>query len=123
VLRGGAGIYYTLPNTDQVNGFTSVAPFAPVFHSDWCELSRPMGSAGITNPFPRRLEAVRFPERTQPSRFPSVSPEFSCDYYSPDRGNRNMTLATATGYELVVQCGYVGNAGYHLSSNAVGRQH
>jgi len=28
VIRGGAGLYYTLPNTDQINGFSSVAPFA-----------------------------------------------------------------------------------------------
>jgi len=53
VIRGGAGLYYTLPNTDQINNFTSVAPFAPVFTLTDVNFQNPWQSAGIVNPFRR----------------------------------------------------------------------
>src|SRR5581483_1163263 len=52
VIRGGAGLYYTLPNTDQINGFTSVAPFAPVFSLIDTSFVNPYGTLGMANPFP-----------------------------------------------------------------------
>jgi hypothetical protein len=51
-VRGGAGIRYTLPNSDQINGLSSIAPFAPVFNLVDVSFVNSWASAGMANPFP-----------------------------------------------------------------------
>jgi len=119
---GGAGIYYTLPNTDQVNGFTSVAPFAPVFtltgvnfQDPWEAPALPTRSRGVW----RRCGSRSGRNFTLPSVIAGV---FPAHYYLPTVATWNMTLQRQLGTNWLFSAGYVGNAGYHLSSNAVGRQ-
>ena len=123
VVRGGAGIYYTLPNTDQVNGFTSVAPFAPVFTLTGVNFQDPWGSAGIPNPFPAAFGGGAVPGSDATFTLPvGIAGVFPVRYYLPTVATWNMTLQRQMGTNWLFTVGYVGNAGYHLSSNAVGRQ-
>src|SRR5579872_2211918 len=123
VLRGGAGLYSTLPNTDQINGFTSVAPFAPVFSLIDVSFVNPYGSAGMANPFPAAFGGSSVPGSNATFSLPvSVGGTFPTRYYLPTVGTWNLKLERQLGANWLVSAGYFGNGGYHLSSNAIGRR-
>ena len=123
VLRGGAGIYYTMPNTDQVNGFTSVAPFSPVFNLNGVSFQDPWGSAGITDPFPAAFGSGAVPASSATFTLPvGMNGVFPAKYSLPTVGTWNLTLQRQLSTNWLFSVGYVGSSGDHLSSNAAGRQ-
>ncbi|MEO7145519.1 MAG: TonB-dependent receptor [Bryobacteraceae bacterium] len=122
VIRGGAGLYYTLPNTDQINNFTSVAPFAPVFTLTDVNFQNPWQSAGIVNPFPAQFGGGAVPASTAAYTLPvTLGGVFPTQYYLPTVATWNLFVQRQLGKDWLFTTGYVANAGYHLSSNAVGR--
>jgi hypothetical protein len=123
VVRGGAGIYYTLPNTDQINGFSSVAPFAPVFTLTGVNFQNPWQSAGIANPFPAQFGGGAVPGPNAPFTLPvGIAGTFPLVYYLPTMGTWNMMVQREVAKNWLVSASYVGNAGWHQSSNAVARR-
>jgi hypothetical protein len=123
VIRGGAGLYYTLPNTDQINGFSSVAPFAPVFSLTNTSFADPYGTLGITNPFPASFGGKSVPGSDATFSVPvSINGTFPTRYYLPTLGTWNLRIDQQLGSNWLLSLGYVGNGGYHLSSNAIGRR-
>ena len=123
VIRGGAGLYYTLPNTDQINGFSSVAPFAPVFSLTDTSFADPYGALGITDPFPAAFGGKSVPGSDATFSLPvNMYGTFPTHYYLPTLGTWNLRIDQQLGSNWLLSLGYVGNGGYHLSSNAIGRR-
>lgn len=123
VVRGGAGLYYTLPNTDQINGFASVAPFAPVFTLNGVNFQDPWGSAGIADPFPAAFVQGTPPPPSATFTLPiGLSGVFPGQYYLPTLATWNLRVERQVGKNWLFSVAYVANAGYHLSSNAVDRR-
>ena len=123
VVRGGGGMYYTLPNTDQINGFTTVAPFAPNFTLNGVDFQDPWGSAGIADPFPASFGGGNVPGPDATYTLPvGIAGVFPPQYFLPTVATWNLLVQRQAGANWLFSVGYVGNAGYHLSSNAVGRQ-
>ena len=123
VIRGGTGLYYTLPNTDQLNGFSSVAPFAPVFSLTNTSFNDPYGTLGISNPFPAAFGGTTVPGSDATFKIPvRITGTFPTEYDSPTLGTWNLWLEQQLGSDWHVSLGYAGNRGYHLSSNAIGRR-
>ena len=122
-IRGGAGLYYTLPNTDQINGFSSVAPFAPVFSLTDTSFADPYGFLGMANPFPAAFGGKTVPGSNATFTLPArVSGTFPSRYYLPALGTWNLRIEQQLGSNWLLSLGYIGNGGYHLSSNAIGRR-
>jgi Carboxypeptidase regulatory-like domain len=123
VIRGGAGFYYTLPNTDQINGFSSVAPFAPVFSLTNTSFADPYGTLGITNPFPGAFGGKSVPGPQATFSLPvRITGTFPTRYDLPTIGTWNLGIEQQLGSNWLLSLGYFGNRGYHLSSNAIGRR-
>ena len=123
VIRGGAGLYYTLPNTDQINGFTSVAPFAPVFSLTDTSFVDPYGFLGMANPFPAAFGGKTVPGSNAAFTLPvSINGTFPSRYYLPTLGTWSLRVEQQLGANWLLSLGYFGNGGYHLSSNAIGRR-
>jgi len=123
VIRGGAGLYYTLPNTDQINGFSSVAPFAPVFSLINTSFADPYGTLGMTNPFPAAFGGKSVPGSDARFSLPvRISGTFPTRYYLPTVGTWNLVIEQQLASNWLLSLGYFGNGGYHLSSNAIGRR-
>ena len=123
VIRGGAGLYYTIPNTDQINGFPSVAPFAPVFNLTDTSFADPYGFLVIANPFPAAFGGKSVPGPNATFSLPvSVSGTFPAHYYLATLGTWNLRVDQQLGSNWLLSAGYFGNGGYHLSSNAIGRR-
>ncbi len=123
VLRGGSGIYYTLPNTDQINNFTTVAPFSPLVNLTDVSLQNPYGSAGVANPFPAAFASGALPGSSVAFTTPvGVGGTFGPRYKLPTVAIWNLTLQRQVGANWLFSVGYFANAGYDLSSNAVGRE-
>ncbi len=123
VIRGGAGLYYTLPNTDQINGFSSVAPFAPFFSLSDTSFVDPYGTLGMVNPFPASFGGKSVPGPDATFSLPAAMyGVFPTRYYLPTLGTWNLRLEQQLGLNWLLSLGYSGNRGYHLSSNAIGRR-
>ena len=121
VLRGGAGIYYTLPQTSQVNGTAATAPFSPRFLLTRVRLEDPYGSAGIANPFPSQYGGGSLPGPDFQFTLPvQISNNFARDFRLPTLGAWNMKLERQVGANWLLSGSYTGNGGYHLSSNQNG---
>ena len=120
VIRGGAGLYYTLPNTDQINGFSSVAPFAPFFSLSNTSFNDPYGTVGMTDPFPAAFGGKSVPGPDATFSLPvGISGTFSTRYYLPTLGTWNLGIEQQLGSNWLLSLRYLGNGGYHLSSNAL----
>jgi hypothetical protein len=120
VIRGGAGIYYTLPNTSQINGFSSVAPFSPVFNLSNTSFADPYGAKGMTNPFPAAFGGKSVPGPDATFTLPvGISGTFPTRYNLPTLGTWNLVIDQQFGSNWLLSLGYFGNHGYHLSSNAL----
>jgi len=123
VIRGGAGLYYTLPNTDQINGFSSVAPFAPVFSLTNTSFADPYGTLGMSDPFPASFGGKSVPGADATFSLPvTMYGTFPTRYYLPTLGTWNLLIDQQLGSNWLLSFGYFGNGGYHLSSNAIGRR-
>jgi Carboxypeptidase regulatory-like domain len=120
VVRGGAGIYYTSPQTSQQNGVAAAAPFAPRFRLSDVSFEDPYGSAGVTNPFPADFGGV----------VPGPGATFTLPVFINNTLQRNFRISSLATWNVSVErefgknwllsIGYVGNVGYDLSSNQEG---
>jgi len=120
VISGGAGLYYTLPNTDQINGFSSVAPFAPFFNLTNTSFNDPYGTVGMTDPFPEAFGGNHVPGPDATFTIPvGISGTFSSRYNLPTLGTWNLRVEHKLASNWLLSLGYFGNRGYHLSSNAI----
>lgn len=121
VLRGGAGIYYTAPQSSQINGTAATAPFAPRFHLVDVNFQNPWVSAGVPNPFPAQYGGGALPGPDVTFTLPvSISNTFPLHWHVPAIGTWNITIERQMGNNLLITAAYLGNAGYHLSSNQEG---
>jgi len=115
VLRGGAGIYYTIPPTTTFNGTAATAPFSPRFLLTRVKFEDPFGSAGIANPFPAQYGAgtVQGPEAqfTLPVQ---VNKSFVRGYSQGTLGTWSMRLERQVGADWLLSAAYLGNGGYHI---------
>ena len=120
VLRGGAGLYYTLPNTDQINGFSGVAPFAPFFSLSDTSFRDPYGAAGMIDPFPAAFGGNHAPGPDASFTLPvGVNGTFPTRYNLPTLATWNLGLEHQLASNWLLSLRYFGNHGYHLSSNAI----
>jgi hypothetical protein len=123
VIRGGAGIYYTLPNTDEINNFTTTAPFSPLISLTGVSFQNPYGSVGVTNPFPGSYASAALPPSNVSFVLPvGVGGTFGPRYKLPTVATWNLSVQRQVGANWLFSLGYFANAGYDLSSNAVGRE-
>jgi hypothetical protein len=122
VLRGGAGIYYTQPQTSFENGLTSNAPFAPTFQFTDVSFADPYGSAGVANPFPADFGGV-VPGASATFTLPmSIGNSFQRNFHVSTLATWNLLLERQFQQNWSVNISYVGNVGYDLSSNQEGVQ-
>jgi Carboxypeptidase regulatory-like domain len=115
VIRGGAGIYNSVPATLIYNGTAATAPFNPRFLLTGVSFEDPYGSVGIANPFPAQYGAgsVQGPEAqfTLPTQ---VNKNFVRDYKLGTLGAWSLTLERKVAASWLLSAAYLGNSGYHL---------
>ena len=106
VVRGGAGLYYRLPNTDQINGVTTVAPFAPNFTLNSIN-SRIRGEARVyQDPFPAAFGGGNVSGSSATVTRPiSINGVFPSQYYLPTVATWNLMVQRQVDVSLVVQRG------------------
>jgi carboxypeptidase family protein len=120
VLRGGAGLYYTLPNTDQINGFSGVAPFSPFMGLSNTSFQDPYGAAGIPDPFPGAFAGDDVPGPDASFTLPvGINGTFPNRYNLPTLATWNLGIEHQLASNWLLSLRYFGNHGYHLSSNAI----
>jgi hypothetical protein len=118
VIRGGGGIYYSVPQTSQVNGTSATAPFSPRFQLTRVRFEDPYGSAGIANPFPAQYGGGSLPAPDFQFTLPvQISNSFWRAFRVPTLGMWNLRLERQVGANWLLSAAYVGNGGYHVSSN------
>ncbi|HUS07987.1 MAG TPA: TonB-dependent receptor [Bryobacteraceae bacterium] len=114
-IRGGAGVYYSIPASLTYNGTAATAPFNPRFLLTRVSFEDPYGSAGIVNPFPAQYGAgsVQGPEAqfTLPTQ---VNKSFGKETRLGTLGTWNLTLERQLGASWLLSASYLGNGGYHL---------
>jgi hypothetical protein len=121
-LRGGAGLYYTPPQSSQFNPFTNIAPFAPTFTFNGVSFADPYTSAGVANPFPEQYgPTVRGPEVTFTTPA-AIRAYFVKDWRIPQLATWNLILERQIGATWVARAGYYGNKGTYLSFNGPFRE-
>jgi hypothetical protein len=121
-LRGGAGFFYTPPQSSQFNPFTNIAPFAPTFIFNGVRFDDPYASAGIPNPFPEQYgPTVRGPEATFTTPA-AIRAYFSEDWRIPRLATWNLIIERQIGSTWVARAGYYGNKGTYLSFNGPFRE-
>jgi hypothetical protein len=135
-IRGGAGLYYTIPNTLLFEGPSQIPPFAPLVilsqsvHAGTqvpgVSFQDPYGSAGVTSPFPAEFGGIN---KAPPSNvtFPPTYPQGSPISFAQILGQNfqlpvialwNLTLERQFGGSWLVRAAYVGNDGHHLYGTA-----
>ncbi len=120
VLRGGAGLYYGMPNGDINNYFSSVAPFAPTYALIDVSFANPYGSAGIANPFPAQY-GIANPGPSATFTLPVGSVvTLPAIFFLPTVAMWNVEIQRQVTKDLLVRASYMGNAGYHLDYNQTG---
>lgn len=121
-LRGGAGMYYTPPQSSQFNPFTNIAPFAPTFTFNGVAFDDPYASKGVVNPFPAQYgPAVPGPEVafTTPA---GIRAFFVKDWRIPQLITWNLIIERQFGGSWLARGGYYGNKGTYLSFNGPFRE-
>jgi len=120
-LRGGAGIYYSIPNTVAFQDVVGIPPFAPIISLPFVNFQDPYGSFGIANPFPGAFGGISKPAPPD-SQFPqgpiSFTQIFDKNFQLPAIYLWNLTLERQFGKSLLVRAGYIGNKGTHLFGTA-----
>jgi hypothetical protein len=113
-LRGGAGIYYTLPTT-SFNGIADSAPFASTFTFQSVAFDDPYGSQGLANPFPANFGPhIPGPDFVF-APLNSIVLYFPTDFKVPRTVTWSLRLERQIGREWVASAVYVGNKGTHGS--------
>ena len=120
-VRGGAGLYYAIPNTVAFQDVVGVPPFAPIIFLTDVSFKDPYGSAGVANPFPASFGGI---SKATPanSTFPqgplAFTQIFAQNFQLPVIYLWNLTLERQIAKSLLVRAGYVGNKGTHLYGTA-----
>jgi hypothetical protein len=135
-IRGGAGLYYAIPNTVLFQDVVGIPPFAPIvslFQSvhagaqvPGVSFQDPYGSAGVTSPFPAAFGGINKAPASNvvfPPTFPQGSPIsfnqiLGQDFQLPVIALWNLTLERQLGGSWLVRAAYVGNKGTHLYGTA-----
>jgi hypothetical protein len=115
-VRGGAGMYYSIPNTVAFQDVVGIPPFAPIINLTDVGFQDPYGSAHVTNPFPGSFGAINKsvgPDATFPQNI-SFTQIFAQNFRLPVVALWNLTLERQIGTSWLVRAGYVGNKGTHL---------
>jgi hypothetical protein len=119
VIRGGAGIYYAITPTDQLNGIGGAsAPFSPRFQLNNVSFVDPYGSAGIANPFPAQFTGGIPPQPGPNVQFTLpilITNNFERNFHASAIATWNLMVEKAVAKSWLFSAGYVGNSGYHLS--------
>ena len=120
-IRGGAGMYYAIPNTVAFQDVVGIPPFAPIINLNDVNFKDPYGSAGVANPFPGSFGAI---SKTYPSSTPFpqgpffFTQIFAQNFQLPVITLWNLTLERQLGGSWLVRAAYVGNKGTHLYGTA-----
>jgi hypothetical protein len=120
-IRGGAGLYYAIPNTVAFQDVVGIPPFAPIIFLTDVSFKDPYGSAGVTDPFPASFGAIN---KTYPSSTPFpqgpffFTQIFAQDFRLPVIALWNLTVERQLGQSWLVRAAYVGNKGTHLYGTA-----
>jgi hypothetical protein len=115
-IRGGAGIYYSIPNTVAFQDVVGIPPFAPIINLNDVNFQDPYGSAHVTNPFPASFGAIN-KSSTSSATFPqniSFTQIFAQNFQLPVVALWNLTLERQLAASWLVRAAYVGNKGTHL---------
>lgn len=117
VVRGGAGMYYTPPPINNMNGFVDTAPFGPRFDLKGdINFVNPYASQGLPNPFPAEY-GPNLPGPNATFILPmSIYGVFPVDWQLPQLSTWNLTVEHELGSNWVARVAYLGNKGTHLSS-------
>ena len=122
-LRGGAGIYFSQPQSSQMNGATQTAPFAPYYTLTDVSVANPWMTAGIVNPFPGLFGGVVPSPSQAVFTLPVVVDDtFPPNFQVPAMATWNLTLEHQFGTDWLLSAAYVGNMGWHLMSNQDGAE-
>jgi hypothetical protein len=121
-IRGGAGIYYAIPNTVAFQDVVGIPPFAPIVSIGPVDFKDPYGSLNAANPFPAdfgSLNKTVGKDATFPPPPPAGVPLafyqiFNQDFRLPVIALWNLTLERQLGANWLVRAAYVGNKGSHL---------
>src|SRR5579872_450738 len=115
-IRGGAGMYYSIPNTVAFQDVVGIPPFAPIINLNDVSFQDPYGSAHVTNPFPASFGAIN-KSSSSSSTFPqniSFTQIFAQNFQLPVVALWNLTLERQVAASWLVRAAYVGNKGTHL---------
>ena len=120
-IRGGAGIYYAIPNTVAFQDVVGIPPFAPIVTLFDVNFQNPYGSAGVANPFPADYGGIS-KSVTSSASFPqgpiSFTQIFGQDFQLPMIAMWNLTIERQFAGSWLVRAAYVGNKGTHLYGTA-----
>lgn len=116
-IRGGVGIYYSIPNTVAFQDVVGIPPFAPIVALLPADFKDPFGSFGVSNPFPQDFGGINkavgkdstFPEG--PLAFYQI---FNQNFRLPVVALWNLTFERQIGASWLARAAYVGNKGTHL---------
>lgn len=115
-IRGGAGMYYAIPNTVAFQDVVGIPPFAPIINLNDVSFQNPYGSAGVTDPFPASFGGIN-KSTSSSATFPqniSFTQIFAQNFQLPVVALWNLTLERQVGASWLVRAAYVGNKGTHL---------
>ncbi len=135
-VRGGAGLYYAIPNTVLFQDVVGIPPFAPIvslaqsLHNGvqvpGVSFQDPYGSAGVADPFPAGFgginkappSSVTFPP-TYPQGLPiSFNQILGQNFQLPVIALWNLTIERQLGSSWLARVAFVGNKGTHLYGTA-----
>ncbi len=120
-IRGGAGIYYSIPNTVAFQDVVGVPPFAPIISLTDVNFQDPYGSAGVANPFPAAYGGIN-KSTPRSSQFPqgplAFTQIFDRNFQLPVIYLWNLTLEREFAKGWLARAGFVGNKGTHLFGTA-----
>jgi hypothetical protein len=123
VVRGGSGLYYATPQTSQNNGNSGVQPFNTQVTLTGVSFVDPYGSGGVVNPFPAAFGGTALPSSNATFVLPAqINGYFPIDFHPAAMATWNLKVERQVGANWLFSAGYIGNSGYHLSSNQYGRR-
>ena len=120
VVRGGAGTYFEQPQMSQANGITTNAPFSLSHTLFGISFTDPYGSVNFPDPFPAYYSAGP-PSSSYVFGLPLDISGFPNNFHVGTMTSWNLRVERQFGSNWLASIGYVGNAGWHLSSNQIGR--
>jgi hypothetical protein len=116
VLRGGGGIYYVRPQMSQAAWNTTNAPYSIGVGLNVTSFADPYGAVNYPDPFPAWYSAGP-PGPNSTFQLPIWAGAIGTDFHISALSTWNLMIEHQFGSNLVARVAYIGNAGYHLSSN------